>query len=163
MCVGNIWAVCAHCPTKHADFTLGFLRFPDSSADRLRQPGARLRAVSWPCAGSAAPLAHAARRARERGFVGGSGGCNVASRKRQLETACRNTSFAFLLSRVSIFHEFCSSFKTEIARELLLPFCLPAWLRGCPAGLGRGVPRGTVPPCWAAPAPTLVLLPGAGG
>lgn len=66
-------------------------------------------------------------------------------------------------SRVSIFHEFCSSFRTEIARELLLPFCLPSWLRGCPAALGRGVPRGTVPPCWAAPAPTLVLLPGAGG
>lgn len=58
MCVGNIWAVCARRPTKHADFTLGFLRFPDSFEDRLRQPGMRCRVVyiaagAWQGAGDA--------------------------------------------------------------------------------------------------------------
>lgn len=142
MCVGNIWAVCARCPTKPADFTLGFLRFPDSFGDRLRQPGIQCHSV--PLSATAACAWDGQRMPSTAGLLQAVQGVwkevgdgTNPRHQSQVSNSLGKARFVpgcqgFLFSM-----DFAALAWTEIAPKLLLLLHLPGWI--CQAGLGCAV------------------------
>lgn len=141
MCVGNIWTVCARCPTKPADFTLGFLRFPDSFGDRLRQPGIRCHSVALlpvPGMGRECPAQQGCSRVllSEGCGKGMSDGTNPRHQP-QISNSLGKARFFSGCQGFLFSVDFAALAWTEIAPRLLLLLHLPGWI--CQAGLGWDV------------------------